>query len=383
MDQPDNYYSVLGVTKATTDLDIRQAYNILVDSLRSKATPDTQALAKQRMQLLNDALHTLLNPEKKKRHDEKLDWFVAQSRAAAERDREAAIRLKQAQDAALEAQKAAMAAEQEAANAATRREAEAARRREELARVEAEAAARFRKLRKERMLFAATEIAPLHAEDETVTQAPEPVPLDVGSGADAGTYLRGLGQKALVGSVVFIVFFGLSYWMLRPNEPKPPALPPLAQQTAPATSPPAPVAVLPQPVAQTTTPKSPPKGPAKSASADSAKAAEPLLYQKVLQRVEEEHPELNPERAGHRADLQAYVASRMNAHVKEGYPRSKALDIAVRDLETQEQTKRMLEKFRSSQEKPQPEATPVLDKGAHQGFDPKCRWVTPEQWSCK
>jgi hypothetical protein len=398
MDQPENYYSVLGVTKANTDLEVRQAYNILMDSLRAKATLETQALAKQRMQLLDEALNTLLNPDKKKRHDEKLDWYLARSRAAADREREAAARLKLAQEAALEARKAAMAAEQEAANAAARREREEVRRREELARVEAEAAERFRRLREERKLFAPAEVAPLPAEEDATTQPMELAPQAQDSSADAALYLRAVGRKAALGGLLAITCMGLAYWLLRPAKPSAPVLPPLAQQAAPAAAAAAsaPLAALPEAPPPAANPEpgqkkdgataaqtAAPAGAAKPAKVDSAKAAEQLQYQKILRRVEEEHPELNPDRAGHRADLVAYVASRVSAHVREGYPRSKALDIAVRDLETQEQAKHMLEKFRNSKEAPPPQATAVLDKGEHQGYDPKCRWVTPEQWSCK
>jgi hypothetical protein len=128
--------------------------------------------------------------------------------------------------------------------------------------------------------------------------------------------------------------------------------------------------------------------PAPAAAAASkintAKAEEAKQYQKVLQRVEQEHPELNPRHPQRRDDLIAYVATRVNAHMREGYAKAKALEIAVRDLETQEQTRRLIESVKAEKPKPVAEPAPkVLDAGGHVGFDPKCRWVTAEQWSCK
>jgi hypothetical protein len=121
----------------------------------------------------------------------------------------------------------------------------------------------------------------------------------------------------------------------------------------------------------------------KPARDDSAKVAEAALYQQALKRVEAEHPELNPRHPEQRQDLIAYVAAQLQVHIKAGYAKPKALEIAVRDLETREQTRMALEKRKSQTEKPPVETATVLDKGGHAGFDPKCRWVTPEQWSCK
>jgi hypothetical protein len=398
MHQPENYYAVLGVTKATTDMEVRQAYNLLVERLRSKTTADTQAQAEQQMQLLDIALHTLLNPAKRKRHDEKLDWFVAKARLAADRARDAAMRHKQAQDTALEREKAAQAAEKHATEDAARRVAEETRHRAELAQMETRAAERFRQLREERLPFLDTDVPPTQSGDTLPFQPEEHVSWPADNPEDARAYLHSLARKVGLGSLAVVLLSFMLYLLLRPVDRNTSA-PTNATLAASAPVPPCAASAMPcettiaQPAtasAQTANPKPDaaaqkpqPTLPTKSAKADSAKAAEQLLYQKVLRRVEVEHPELNPDHAGHRADLLTYVASRVNVHVKEGYPRSKALDIAVRDLETQEQTKHMQEKFRSSQEKSQPQATPVLDKGEHQGYDPKCRWVTPEQWSCK
>lgn len=397
MDQPANYYSTLGVTKATPDADIRQAYNLLVEHLRARATPDSQLPDSQRMALLDAALHTLLSPDKRKRHDEKLDWHIAKTRLAADRNRDAAMRLKQAQDDAAEAQKSALRAAQETTLEAALRASAEAKRRAELARVEADAAERFRQLREERSQFEDSKAAALQAEEEAaVTQPMELAPQPMSGNKVANPPSRAVGKKVLIGGAVLVVLFFMAYRVLRPATPKPLAPAALAAQPAAPAAALQPAAAVSDPAAQTASVgSSPPKNadtaapkpqatPVKPAKVDSAKSAELLQYQKVLRRVEEEHPELNPDHAKHRNDLIAFVASRVNTHVREGYPKSKALDIAVRDLETQEQAKRMLEKYQGNKDKPPPEAPQVvLDKGAHQGYDPKCRWVTPEQWSCK
>lgn len=386
MQQPENYYSVLGVSKSTADADIRLAYDALVESLRAKATPDTQAQTTQRLQLLETALHTLLNPAQRKRHDEKLDWFVAKTRLAADRARDADMRLKLAQEAALEQQRAVLAAQQAAAVAAVQREREEARQRDELARIEAEAAEHFRKLREERNPFSDTQPASLHADTDTDTDAHALAPTQPAellaqaaseSPEDASRFLQSLGKKLGIGGAVFVALFFAAYWALRPSDSQVPTPPVSAATAVPALASPQ---QQPLQSADAAKQKLPPPKPA---TVDTGASAEALQYQHVLHRVQAEHPELDPRHAEHRADLIAFVASRTDKHVKEGYPRSKALDIAVRDLETQEQTKHLLEKYHGSKSSPAPEAALVWDKGDHAGFDPKCRWVTPEQWSCK
>lgn len=380
MQQPENYYSVLGVSKSTADADVRLAYNALVESLRAKATPDTQAQTTQRMELLDTALQTLLNPAQRKRHDEKLDWFVAKSRLAADRAREADMRLKLAQEAAAERQRAVLVAQKAATFAAAQREREEARQRDELARIEAKAAEHFRKLREERNLFSDTLPACHEADAQVATQATELAPqAHSESTEDASIFLRSLGKKLAIGGTVFVSLFFAAYWVLRPDASKAPAPTPAAltatiEPQDPSTS------QLPQKDANSGTQKSVQPKPV---TVGTTAAAEAVQYQRVLHRVQAEHPELDPLQAQHRTDLIGFVASRTDKHVKEGYPRSKALDIAVRDLETQEQTTHLLEKFHASQGSPAPETVPVWDKGEHAGFNPKCRWVTPELWSCK
>jgi curved DNA-binding protein CbpA len=211
MDQPANYYSVLGVTKTTLNTDIRQAYNLLVENLRAKAGPDTQAPDAQRLALLDEALHTLLTPDKRKRHDEKLDWHVAKTRLAADRARDAAMRLKLAQDAAQEAAKAALLASKETDLEAKLRASAEARQRDEHARMEAAAAERFRQLREERSQFESSQAAALQAVQEAPTQPMDLTPQSAGASAQASPYRKPVGRKLLLGCAVVLALFFIAY----------------------------------------------------------------------------------------------------------------------------------------------------------------------------
>jgi hypothetical protein len=110
-------------------------------------------------------------------------------------------------------------------------------------------------------------------------------------------------------------------------------------------------------------------------------SASQTLYLDVLKKVEADHPELNPKHVTYRKDLLGYVKSRMNEHMKEGYPKHKALQIAVRDLEFRDKAPPIAGSPKTI-EAPKTQL-PALDKGGHSGFDPACRWVTPQEWSCK
>lgn len=121
---------------------------------------------------------------------------------------------------------------------------------------------------------------------------------------------------------------------------------------------------------------------------NAAKESDVALYEKEARRVKVEHPELNRERPGYRIDLIVFLNERIEVHIREGYPPHKALQIAVRDLQTREQTREISAEVaaQQSQQKvlvPPVLESPMLDKGGHSGFDPKCRWVTPSEWSCK
>jgi hypothetical protein len=122
--------------------------------------------------------------------------------------------------------------------------------------------------------------------------------------------------------------------------------------------------------------------PAKSAKAK-VLTPETQRYLEVLKRVEAAHPELNPKHATYRSDLVAFVASRMQVHTKAGYAQSKALEVAVRDLETQDQINRAIARLKAQKESAAPEKPAVVDKGGHSGFDAKCRWLNSMEWSCK
>jgi hypothetical protein len=110
-------------------------------------------------------------------------------------------------------------------------------------------------------------------------------------------------------------------------------------------------------------------------------SASQKLYLDAVQKMEVDHPELSPKHRSFRKDLWGYVTSRMNDHIGEGYSKHKALQIAVRDLEFRDKAPPFVD-LPKTIEAPNAQL-PALDKGGHSGFDPACRWVTPQEWSCK
>jgi hypothetical protein len=393
MEKPENCYELLGIAKSATDMDIAQAYRTLLQQLPTEPAPEQAARSALRKQQLERAYQTLLEPEDRKKHDEKLAWYIARQKLNADKARQREQQLKEHQASSEEAAKQAALTAAQWAKDEARQAAEEVARQQELARIQAEADERFRNLRQARVQSGETSTAVQQADfADTVTnaeEAPTALPASAATGATA--------KKTIIASLLLV---GLVFWGLlglQPGKPTPPNMqPPVAAQVAtvaaapmgadaPAVidaSEPAPAA----PSASSTASTSPPTKlvtPAKSAKDEGAKAAEAALYQKALKRVESEHPELNPRRAEHRPDLTAYVAARLQVHLKAGFAKPKALEIAVRDLETREQTRVALERSKASKDTAPTETAPVLDKGGHAGFDPKCRWVTPEQWSCK
>lgn len=386
MEKPDNFYEVLGVSRDASDMDIAQAYRALVKKLQSAMNAENEATTAQVIAHLDLAYSTLLDPEQKKKHDEKIAWFIAQQRLAADKERQLAQRLKDDQEGAVEAEKVATRRAAELAKQAI----EDAKRQAELDRIQAQADERFRRLREEHRR--AAESSPMRLTPDFAETKPamtDPVS-DVDT-APAGPPSGSIGKATIIVSVLVVGVLFAVLLGLQPGGSKPAASP----ATVPASSAPlsgvAVVAALPASVpaapASAAVAESKPAAapvPAKPSKEDSAKAAEALQYQQTLKRVEAEHPELNPRHAAHRPDLVAYVAYRMQVHIKAGYPKPKALEIAVRDLETLDATRQAIEKQKAQREKPPaPDVPPVLDKGGHTGFDPKCRWISTQEWSCK
>jgi len=374
MQKPDNFYLVLGLTRAASDMDIAQAYRAGVQKMQALSGTDPAHIA-QRLQQMELAYETLLNPEKKKKHDEAIAWFDTQQRLENERALERTLRLKEEEKAAKEAEARAQVLAQDLAKEAARQAQADAKRQEEEARVRAEAEARFRQLRQERNDFGETlpqdpDTQQTTGQAEGATAPPPP------------TSSKAIGNATIAASVAAVaVLFGLLLNLRpgAPSQPKPPA--PVAQvpAQAPATAKDtAIVTAAPQPAAQPVA-----AAPAKTRIDDKDPSLEAQQYQKALRDMEAAHPELNPRSAAYRADLMAFVTSRMQVHTKAGYPKPKALAIAVRDLETQDATHHAIEKLKSQKDKSEPEAAPAPDKGGHSGFDPKCRWVNAQEWSCK
>ena len=389
MEKPENFYELLGLAKSATDMDIAQAYRTLVQKLQVENSPDQVVRAARRKQQLDSAYQTLLEPESRKKHDERLAWYLAWQKLAADKARQLEQQLKEQQALDEEvAKQAALTAAQWARDEA-RLATEDAAHQQALARIQAEADERFRSLRLARIQAADSGAArpPPDFEDTVIREEEAP------SVAPADTAKMSIGKKTILSSLLLVgVVFGgiLGLPLGKPKSVQLPTSVPAASVAAMPAVTAAPVAVaareaLAEQPAPPSTGSPQPKAPVqqKSAKDDGAKAAEAALYQKTLKQVESEHPELNPKLAEHRPDLIAYVAARLQVHLKAGYAKPKALEIAVRDLETREQTRMALEKRQSQTEKPPTETPPVLDKGGHAGFDPKCRWVTPEQWSCK
>jgi hypothetical protein len=364
-------YEVLGITRDASSMDIALAYRALIRKWEaSQATAEPQTF--ERKQQLERAQTTLLNPELKKKHDEKLSWYLARQKLDADRARQLTQRLKDEQEAAAEAAKAVV----RRAAVDARRSQEEAERQAELDRIHAEADARFRQLREERLPFADTHpVAP--DDDPDAAYASEETEPDTSPARAPGR----IGLLTIVGSVVVV---GVLFVLLLNRQPGSPQPAPASIAQAPQTSASEPaVAPAPAAVASASTAPTQPAASAKTAKEDNAKAAEALQYQKVLKRVEAEHPELNPKHAAHRPDLIAFVASRMQVHVKAGYAKPKALEVAMRDLETQGQIHQAIAQHKAQKEQATSQTPAVVDKGGHSGFDPKCRWLNSQEWSCK
>ena len=373
MERFRNCYETLGLTRAATDVEVAQAYRAQLQKLQSNAGSEDADIFAKRLAQLEEAYRTLAHPASRKKHDEEVAWQATKRDLDAEEARRLAWRLKDEKERAEHAAKAALEASKAAAIAAELKAAEDVRRLEEQARVDALAAERFRPLNSQRPAPESDFVDTVPAE-ETQPEAPAaPAPQTAASSA--------LAIGTVLGSVLFVLLCFGTYLFMRPAQtqkttPQVVVVQPVA---APAAAPPA-AASEPEPPAVAAS--SPAPGPA--TKVDTAKAEEARQYQKTLQRVEREHPELNPKLGQRRDDLIAFVASRVSLHVKEGYSKAKALEIAVRDLEMQEQTRRLIESVKAEKTKPATESPqPVLDPGGHAGFDPKCRWVTQEQWSCK
>lgn len=372
MERFRNYYDILGLTRAASDLEIAQAYRAQLQKLQATSDASTS----DRLKHLEEAYRTLTHPPSRKKHDEEVAWHATRRDLQSQEAMRQAWRQKEEKELAEDLARAAREAAEAAAVAAQLKAEDEARRQEEQARIDALAAARFRPVNGLRSV-------PQEDFAETVPgETPEP------PAALPAAATRSVAIWAIAGSVLFVLVCFAAYMLLRPAAPrKPPAalelaaapaLAPASAPQAPASEvvPAAPVASAPEPAKATKT--EPPR------KADTAKSEDVRQYQKTLQRVEREHPELNADNPRRRDDLIAFVASRVGVHMREGYSRAKALEIAVRDMETQEQTRRLIDSVKTEKAKPIPESPPApLDPGGHAGFDPKCRWVTPEQWSCK
>jgi curved DNA-binding protein CbpA len=383
MDKPDNFYEVLGVSRDASDMDVAQAYRALVKKLQQALIPENEATTAQVIARLDLAYSTLLDPEQKKKHDEKIAWFIAQQRLAADKERQLVQRLKDEQEAAVEAEKVATRRAAELARQAI----EDAKRQAESDRVQAEADERYRRLREEHIQKAETRPMALTPDfAETKPFMADPVS-DAGTPPTAQTS-GSVGKVTIVASVLVVGVLFVVLLGLQPGGPKPAGLaapaPAASTPVAVATAPPAAIPASPASAVVAESKPAAAPAPAKPPKEDSTKSAEAQQYQQTLKRVEAEHPELNPRHVAHRPDLVAYVAYRMQVHIKAGYPKPKALEIAVRDLETLDATRQAIEKQKAQREKaPVPDVPPVLDKGGHTGFDPKCRWISTQEWSCK
>lgn len=98
-------------------------------------------------------------------------------------------------------------------------------------------------------------------------------------------------------------------------------------------------------------------------------------YKNALRQIEAQHPELNPDSASYRVDLVEQAIRLKNENVAQGMALDAALVQAVATME------RNSVFGQRAQDKPI--ASSVLDAGGHSGFDPKCRWVTSQDWTCK
>ncbi|WP_342618512.1 J domain-containing protein [Rhodoferax sp. GW822-FHT02A01] len=377
MERFRNYYEILGLTRAATEMEIAQAYRARLQKLQSDPGVDSAGSLAEQLKLLDEAYRTLTHPASKKKHDEQVAWQATKRDLDAEEARRLAWRLKEEQAMAEHAAKAAREASEAVAIAAELKAAEEAQRQEVQARIEALAAARFRPLAA-RQATGGTDFADTQPQED-LSAAPQVA-------ASATTASRSIAVVTVLGSVLFVLLCFGGYWFMRPTQALKAATPVAMAQPAVALASEAPASAPLVPASEPAPPalaaSAPPSNP--PPKVDTAKSEEARQYQKALQQAERDHPELNPRSARRRDDLIAFVESRTRQHVKEGYSRGKALEIALRDLETQEQTRRLIESVKVEKPKPATESPPpVLDPGGHAGFDPKCRWVTSEQWSCK
>ena len=379
MVKQDNYYEFIGVSPQASAMEITRAYRALLKKWESEGDPADPQFATRKQQL-EQANATLQNPALRKKHDEHLAWLEARSRLDADKAKHLAQRLKDEQ----EAEKRATAAATQRAATEAKRAREAAEAQAELDRINAEAEARFRQLREERLPFADTQPVMDKADDDEpepdAEELVQPAPIPAKGRIPKKVVLAGgAGAALLLLLVVFLV--------LRPGNKAPAAAttPPVAEIAAAAASV-EPAASAPQAAAEPAQGQA--SDPAVAKVAPKPSKAKPLSpeaqqYLEALKRVEAAHPELNPKHAAYRPDLVAFVASRMKVHAKAGYTQPRALEVAVRDLETQDQINRAIAQHKVQKESATPEKPVVADKGGHSGFDAKCRWLNSMEWSCK
>jgi hypothetical protein len=108
---------------------------------------------------------------------------------------------------------------------------------------------------------------------------------------------------------------------------------------------------------------------------DSAESQQKAAYRIALRQIEERHPELNQDSTAYRADLVEQAVRLKNGYLAKGYALDEALLQAVS----------LMEKNSVFSVQAREIAAPVMepDSGGHTGFDPKCRWVTAQDWTCK
>lgn len=98
-------------------------------------------------------------------------------------------------------------------------------------------------------------------------------------------------------------------------------------------------------------------------------------YKAALRQIEALHPELNPDSAAFRIDLVKQALKLKDQFVAQGLSIDAALIRAVTVMEeTSAFTDRHQNKVTRQVE---------IDAGGHSGFDPKCRWISSQEWSCK
>ena len=205
MEKPENFYELLGLAKSATDMDIAQAYRTLVQKLQVENSPDQVVRAARRKQQLDSAYQTLLEPESRKKHDERLAWYLAWQKLAADKARQLEQQLKEQQALDEEvAKQAALTAAQWARDEA-RLATEDAAHQQALARIQAEADERFRSLRLARIQAADSGAArpPPDFEDTVIREEEAP------SVAPADTAKMSIGKKTILSSLLLVgVVFG-------------------------------------------------------------------------------------------------------------------------------------------------------------------------------